>query len=272
MYTGRGHSPYDPLGPLWESGSWIPNEDSDFFVIMQDDGNLVIYRGTAPDNGHDPIWDIGKGGHPGEYFLKIQDDGNLVAAKGIGPNADRGLWWATDKYDSVVDFEITRIDYDLAAAHVVNDSQVDMHVEYLHNGTDSRQTPTISGSLIVTELRGWSNTLGIKVGVTTSFKVGVPIFAEGKIQVSAEFSTSYTWSGSTQVARNWGYSVPITLEPHTRGVVLVRSSIATLTVPYKLTGTVVYGSGLRVEDQRVDGDYVGTSSHRVDVEFLSMPE
>ncbi|MCX4247350.1 peptidoglycan DD-metalloendopeptidase family protein [Paraliomyxa miuraensis] len=86
--------------------------DGRFNLVMQGDGNLVLYQGsnalwhtqTHGQPGHvavmqgdgnfvvytpsqQPLWHAGTHGHPGAY-LRLQDDGNLVIYDGATP-----LWW-----------------------------------------------------------------------------------------------------------------------------------------------------------------------------------
>jgi hypothetical protein len=54
--------------PIWTSGTQGKPVNN---CVMQSDGNLVIYG--LPN----PIWDSGTQGHP-NAFLRVQDDGNIV--------------------------------------------------------------------------------------------------------------------------------------------------------------------------------------------------
>jgi hypothetical protein len=61
---------YGPTGPVWDSATY-PNPGA--FLVMQNDGNLVIYRSNGT-----PIWNRPWGGWvPGSY-LELQNDSNLV--------------------------------------------------------------------------------------------------------------------------------------------------------------------------------------------------
>lgn len=51
-------------------------------AVMQNDGNLVVYTEDLQ-----PLWNSGTYGHPGSV-LRLQDDGNLVIYDGATP-----LWW-----------------------------------------------------------------------------------------------------------------------------------------------------------------------------------
>jgi hypothetical protein len=62
------------------------------YAVMQSDGNLVVYRkGGGPSTGG-ALWSSRTYGHPGAYAI-MQDDGNLVIyKKGGGPGTGGALW------------------------------------------------------------------------------------------------------------------------------------------------------------------------------------
>jgi len=69
---------YQGRTPLWASNTWgTPG----FVAVMQGDGNPVVYDRTAR-----PQWAAGTWGHAGAW-LAVQDDGNLVVYEG-----NRPLW------------------------------------------------------------------------------------------------------------------------------------------------------------------------------------
>ena len=56
-------------------------------MILQDDGNLVVY-----DANKNPIWATGTNGQgEGPYKLKVQEDGNVVLY-----DKDKNPLWATN--------------------------------------------------------------------------------------------------------------------------------------------------------------------------------
>ncbi|MFT4621411.1 MAG: hypothetical protein ACI8PZ_000063 [Myxococcota bacterium] len=63
---------------LW---STMTHGNPDAWAAMQDDGNLVVYAASGW-----PLWSTETGGHPGAV-LAVQDDGNLVIT-----DADRPIW------------------------------------------------------------------------------------------------------------------------------------------------------------------------------------
>jgi hypothetical protein len=65
---------YDGGAALWASNT---NGTSPNFVVMQGDGNLVIY-----DANGTPVWASNTSGHPGAYLI-VQSDGNVVVYQGV---------------------------------------------------------------------------------------------------------------------------------------------------------------------------------------------
>ncbi|WP_328299966.1 hypothetical protein OG389_20775 [Streptomyces sp. NBC_00435] len=71
-------------------------------LVMQPDGNLVVYAIGNPGGPKLALWHSGTYGNPGAYAL-MQDDGNFVVyKKGGGPDKG-GALWATGTYGSRTD-------------------------------------------------------------------------------------------------------------------------------------------------------------------------
>jgi len=245
---------------------YIQSPNGVFFAIMQDDGNFVVYRGSGPDDSHGPLWATNQLAPGGQFFAIMQDDGNFVVFRGTGPGDNHGPLWATQAMDPVVDYEISSIDYDIAAAKVLRSGPAELYSQHVNNNLPNQQTSTISGSSSVSETSSWSDSLAVKVGVKTSFQCGVPLLADGKVEVSLEVTNTYTWSGSETRTKTWSFSTPVTILPGGEGVVLVAATISTMAVPYTLTGTLILSSGTRMPGQ-LKGIYTGTNSHDLTVTF-----
>jgi hypothetical protein len=169
--------------------------------------------------------------------------------------------------DPVEDVEIASIEYDVAAAKTLQSGPAELYHQTVRNDTMQSQTSSITGSAMVSETSGWSDALAVKVGVSTSFKTGVPFIAEGKVQVSLEVTNTYTWNGSTTNTKAWGFNTPVTVAPHTVVVGLVSATLSTIAVPYTLKGTFLLKSGARIPGA-VTGIYTGTNSHDLTVTFI----
>jgi hypothetical protein len=261
----RGSGPANNGGALWCCASKA-RAAGDYFVAMQADGNLCVYPGTPAHPTGGAVWCIADKARPAAtYGLYMQDDGNLCVYS--GSPTQQSYVWGTQATDPVTDVTaITNVVYDLANAKVLSSAPEDLYSLKVPNSTSVQQTQTISQTVGVTETEGWSDTLGIKVGVKTNFKVGVPFIAEGKVEVSAEVSNTYTWNGSTTTTKTWAFNVNLVVPAKTTIQVLISSTISVITVPYALTGTVVYKSGATCV-LTMPGVYKGSSSHDLTVTY-----
>jgi hypothetical protein len=265
VYHGSG--PEDQHGWLW--GTQATSAGGQFHAVVQRDANFCTYPGSDPPAQHRPIWCSMATGPEGDYFGILQDDGNFCVYKGTGPGDNRGFVWASNATDSISDFEIRSIDYDVTHAQVLKAGPAELYRQTVTNRTTSAQSSTIAGSETVTETSGWSDSLAIKVGVKTSFKCGIPLIADGKVEVSAEVSNTYTWSGSESRAKTWSFSTPVTVPPGGVSTVIVSATLSTIAVPYTARGTAVFRSGEKVDGQ-ITGLYTGTNSHDLTVTFASL--
>ena len=68
-----------------------------YFVIMQSDGNLVIYHGSDPAHQGAFVWNSGVAPGAGEYFVIMQSDGNLVIYHGNDPAHQGAFVWNSGK-------------------------------------------------------------------------------------------------------------------------------------------------------------------------------
>jgi hypothetical protein len=65
-------------GQLMKAGDFVRSSGGEYKLVMQQDGNLVLYRGS------EPLWSSQTGGSSGA-FAAMQEDGNLVVYRGKTP-------------------------------------------------------------------------------------------------------------------------------------------------------------------------------------------
>jgi hypothetical protein len=264
----RGAAPDANKGFLWGA---LPRSqpNGSYFTIMQGDGNLCVYKGTGPGDNKGFVWGAIANSQPNQaYFAVMQDDGNLCIYKGTGPSDNHGGLWCTNAIDPVVDIEISSIKYDVAAGKIIQTTPAELYRQTVVNQTSQPQTSSVSGSQSVSETSGWSDSLAVKVGVSTTFKTGIPFVAEGNISVSVDVTNTYTWNGSTTQTKTWSFNTPVTVPGNTTYVALIAATVSTISVPYVMTGTLILKSGARVPGI-INGLYIGTNSHDLTVTYIN---
>ena len=88
---------FENNGPFLEPGQAIQSKNEKFILAYQDDGDLVIYL----KKGMEPIWSAGTLGYPA-YRIIMQYDGNLVIYYGKPYlRGDKAIWstntWENNK-------------------------------------------------------------------------------------------------------------------------------------------------------------------------------
>jgi Clostridium epsilon toxin ETX/Bacillus mosquitocidal toxin MTX2 len=134
-----------------------------------------------------------------------------------GPDAIGNSLWASGKMDYLKGFGLdgkSTIEYHIDKAKILSQGEISLYSQRVKNDGPVDQTSEISGSETVTEEFGYSNSLGVTVGVSTEFTCGFPYLAEEKIEISVETSYEHEWSGSNSRSKTWSFSTPMNVPPH----------------------------------------------------------
>ncbi|MBW5485291.1 hypothetical protein GPJ59_26300 [Streptomyces bambusae] len=90
-------------GQRLEPGARLVDNVSTTELVMQPDGNLVLYALGNPGGYKLPLWHSGTWGNPGAYAT-MQEDGNFVVYRqGGGPQTGGGIWH-TGTYGTATDW------------------------------------------------------------------------------------------------------------------------------------------------------------------------
>ncbi|MFF3015683.1 hypothetical protein [Streptomyces sp. NPDC057939] len=95
--SGSGEAALISAGQRLESGSRLADKVSAAELVMQPDGNLVVYALGKPGGYKLPLWSSGTYGNPGAYAT-MQADGNFVIYRKGGSAQTGGALWHTATY------------------------------------------------------------------------------------------------------------------------------------------------------------------------------
>jgi hypothetical protein len=73
------------------NGSYITSTNKKYFVILQEDGNLVVNRGSGPFDNKGEVWSSRTAGQPGKHYASI-DGGDLCLHHGV-PGIGAASYW-----------------------------------------------------------------------------------------------------------------------------------------------------------------------------------
>lgn len=162
--------------------------------------------------------------------------------------------------------EILNVDYKLNEAEITNLDALACLNTTIRNEGGADVTQTLQYTYSKSEVGTWNNSAGIEIGVSTAFKAGVPLLAEGKIEVSVNASYTHEWGGSSGTEKNISSSTQVVVPSKTEGKakVLIRRAIIDIPFTYKVRRTFLSGM---VEEQTIKtGKYQNVESYFVDVQ------
>lgn len=281
-------------GGFLRQGDYLTSLNGLFHVIMQTDGNLVVYHGSGPDNQiGNAVWASNTFTTP--CFLVVNGDGNLCIYKGTGPNDNQGfVWglngqnrqpfdeklnwgtvavmqedgnfvvytphgvmWGDDVVPVISSFEAL-LTYDLASRKITDTNspdQVPLEVDN-YNDSDVTQTRILTFQKGTTKTASWSATNSIKVGVSAKFGGGIPAIGISEVTISSEFSHSYTWGETESTQDSISAQIPVTAGPFeaVKCTALLMKRI--YEIPYSGTATFHYEDGASASGP-ISGAYTG---------------
>jgi hypothetical protein len=200
----------DTTNILWDSGPRY-QDPIECFVILSNDGYLQIHIGT-PDHPVAMVW---------VSHTFIQRMGTL---------------------DKIT--QIESIKYDIVKAKFGPSQLGELYSQIVDNGSTELQISTINGQEAVTEEYSWSHSLGVSVTLGTSFNCGIPIIAEGKVDVSLELSYQFTWGGSVSKEESWGFEVPMSVPPGKKYLCSILVAMTQIYVPYRADAIAMTKEGV----------------------------
>ncbi|XP_071957900.1 uncharacterized protein [Antedon mediterranea] len=164
--------------------------------------------------------------------------------------------------------EIISMTFDIDSSILQTTPEV-LFNKVVNNNGGSIQTPSWGTSFSTSRTKtyewNWENSLTI--GVTTTFKTGVPIIAEAKVTTSVEntFSVGETRSSENTQSETWSVTLPSSVAAYTRLRVKVIVQNGKIDVPF----TAVLKKGPRQWEER--GVYTGTQSYNMVVDYTEEP-
>ena len=179
FYVYRGRYPDESGGVIWSlptpvvgGGGTTDGTYPALFLVMQSDGNLVLYSG-GPKNA--AVWasNTVRNEAPHRYTASLLDSGQVALTN----QALSAVPYWTSQADPVADFEIASIEYHLDQAQITAVDDVAAWTEELNNDTGIQQSITYTHTAQVTNTSGWQDRVAIHVGVSSSFKCKIPVAA-----------------------------------------------------------------------------------------------
>ncbi|GFY94439.1 hypothetical protein Acr_09g0008850 [Actinidia rufa] len=213
---------------------------------------------------------------PIHCFWPIKVDNNIVALRNLGNNnfckrlttegktsclnaavSSISREARLEVCELVISRNIYNVNFRLMDARIYNQNVLTMATG---NAINRSQEPnTIDMKLSYTDTRSstWNANISLKLGVKTSVQTGIPLIAEGKVEISAEFSGAYQW-GETQSSTTVMETVyKVTVPPMTMVKVSLLATKGSCDVPFSYSQRDTLINGQQTTHHMDDGVYTG---------------
>ncbi len=197
------------------SGDELVSTNGLFKLTLQPDGNLVAtaagyaYWSTdTPTAGNNVALEMRSGGdivlvdHAGKSLwtsnnfngtyhndscLMLLNDGNLQIRTYLN---SPDVLWSSNRYFSFTPSNIRNVKFNSPVLNHV--ATLGSHKVEATNGLSEEATVTQAISIAVTDTSMWEASMGVTLSASTSITCGLPVLAEGTVELGVEVSTSYT--------------------------------------------------------------------------------
>lgn len=276
----------------------VPYDDQ-YWYIKPGEGKqagrylIVSYRTNRalfvnPSNSDD--WHVGTfepiGSYPDHYFDLKEQQGQGVRAGQFrlhAPSSDGVVFSRTDmkphlgcigikdgEYDDqwftfeLEPLEFVGIEYDLKKAVI---RSVQPKGIFSQEGSNDNDKENQSQSMSISETTEQQSTFeteaGLEIGVTTSFSCGVPVLAEGKVEVSAKVHTNLKWGSTNTTTQSWQATVNLVIPPRSKMRVIATVTQTLMDVPFTVTWKSKLGKKITNK-----GTFTGLSSSDLSTRFF----
>ncbi|PAN43463.1 hypothetical protein PAHAL_8G237400 [Panicum hallii] len=141
-------------------------------------------------------------------------------------------------------------------------------IDGLGSQTVKNQSSTINKTTLTftytnTVATTWSTTVSLKIGIKTTLKSGILFVVDGKIEVSSEFSGSYTWGKTETEQKQTSKQITVDVPPMKKVTIKAIGSNGVCDIPFSYKQTDVLTNGQVVTKKFTDGMYFGVKTSSI---------
>lgn len=218
--------------------------------------------------------------NPDTVFVPVKVDSNVVALRNMGnntfctrlttegktsclnANASTINQWARLVVEELVILRsIYNVEFRLMDARIYGHNVVNMATGEATNMTPEPNTVALTLSYTDTRASTWSSSVSLMLGVKTSITTGIPLIAEGKIEISAQFTGAYEW-GETNTSSSTVETVfTATVPPMSMVRVSLLATRASCDVPFTYVRRDTLMDGTQTTQTMNDGIYTASNTY-----------
>jgi hypothetical protein len=164
-------------------------------------------------------------------------------------------------HETVLSRRIYSVEYHLDDVNISGLKPRDYFIKTIDNTTDRPQKSKIAIGYDVTTETRWDSSVSLKLGVTTTIKAGVPLLTEASVEISYEFSGSYSWGETKSETKKYSSEEEVEVAAHTELTLRVVATEGTCDIPFTYTQEDILTTGETIVTNLGDGIYRGVNSY-----------
>lgn len=283
------------------AGQWLKSANGLFHAMMQEDGNLVIYRGDmfqtkAAGYEGTALWSLYPAGQaPGGgtgYHLYMQTDGNLciyrqdphavtwVCHETAVRRAEDGRFlnlrddgelginqiWAACGREGYGEWEFDRIVYVLdppPKITALNPPSSSFSMKG-HNQSSLEELETFTMSYTKTTSRSYKLTTNLKISAKSKTTIQVPFIGQETIELTTEVSQGFEWNKTDQESHQESISVQLRVPAGKTYQAKCTWNTSSFNLPYVAIGLVKFDGYPEKLPVHLTGVFEGVGTHDVE--------
>ncbi|KAF7005261.1 hypothetical protein CFC21_020395 [Triticum aestivum] len=166
-------------------------------------------------------------------------------------------------YEPVVSRDIDDIHFSLDEAKIYTKDVEGLDSQIVENKTTTTNKTKMAFTYTHTVASTWSSTVSMKIGIKTNLKAGVPFIVDGKIEVSTEFSGSYTWGKTETEQKQVSKQIDVEVPPMKKVTVKAIGSNGVCDIPFSYKQRDILTNGDEVTQEFTDGMYFGVKTSSI---------
>ncbi|KAG2658037.1 hypothetical protein PVAP13_1KG275425 [Panicum virgatum] len=239
-------------GKFWRrSPNWIWGDSDDTTSRNPD----TVFRALLLGGGKCALQNLGNN----NYCKRLTTEGKTSCLNAAVPTITREA--QLELHETVLSRKIYGVEYRLKDVNIHDLKPRTFYTKTIANSTSRPHKSKLTISYSVTTERRWDSNVSWKLGVTTTIKAGVPAIAETSVEISSEFSGSYTWGETQSHTEQQSNEEEIEVPAHSKRTVRVVATEGTCEIPFSYIQEDMLTTGEIVVTKMHDGIYRGVNSY-----------
>ncbi|KAG6603270.1 hypothetical protein SDJN03_03879, partial [Cucurbita argyrosperma subsp. sororia] len=250
------------FGKLWRrSPNWIWADSNDTTGNNKD----TLFWPVKVDNKFVALRNLGN-----NYFCKrLTTEGKTNCLNAGVPTITKEA--RLEIQELVLSRSIYNVIFHLLDARIYGQHVITMANGDASNNSNKENSIDMKLRYTISESNKWCSSVSAKVGVQTSIQTGIPLIAEGKIEMSAEFSGEYTWGETKSKSSEIETVYTVTVPPMSRVRVSLLATKGQCDVPYSYAQRDTLMNGDQVTNYYDDGIYTAVNCYNFKYETKQEP-